>query len=292
MEEFYVYVYLDPRKIGIFCYDGLEFGYEPFYIGKGKKNRCNNGIKDKKKCLKASKIKSIINDGFYPIIMKLDINLTENEAFNKEIYYIKKIGRKNIESGPLTNMTDGGEGTSGRMDTEYDLKRKRNFRHKDSWKSILSKPVIQIKDGDIINEYNSIKEASEKTGIIKQNISSALTGRYKSAGGFQWKYKNESDRLQGHLKKEFKMPIHSESTKIKMSRSAKRGSEHHMKNKIGKDNPRSRKVKQKSLSGELIKVWDSLQDIKRGLGFTPSNICRCCKGEVKRIGGFLWEYLD
>ena len=46
------------------------------------------------------------------------------------------------------------------------------------------------------------------------------------------------------------------------------------------------------ISGELIKVWDSLQDIRRELGFTPSNICRCCKGEVKRIGGFLWEYAD
>ena len=292
MKEFYVYVYLDPRKVGIFCYEELKFGYEPFYIEKGKKNRWNNGIKDKRKCLKISKIKSIIDDGFYPIIMKLDINLTEHEAFNKEIDYIKKIGRKNIKSGPLTNMTDGGDGTSGRIDTLDDLQRKRNFRHKNSWKKILSKPVIQIKDGDAINEYNSIKEASEKTGIIKQNISSALTGRYKSAGGFQWKYKNESDKLQGHLKSVFKMPNHSESTRLKMSRSAKRGSEHHMKNKMGKNNPRSRKVKQKSLSGELIKVWDSFQDIRRELGFTPSNICRCCKGDVKRIGGFLWEYFD
>lgn len=61
-----------------------------FILEKVKKNRCNNGIKDKRKCLKISKIKSIIDDGFYPIIMKLDINLTEHEAFNKEIDYIKK----------------------------------------------------------------------------------------------------------------------------------------------------------------------------------------------------------
>lgn len=279
MESFYVYVYLDPRKPGLFKYNDLKFDFEPFYVGKGTKNRAYNGIRDKNKCLKVTKIRSILKSDNFPIIIKLYENITNEESFIREIETILKIGRIDNKTGPLTNMTDGGTGGTG-------------LKHKDSWKKILSKPVIQIKCDDVINEYNSIKEASEKTGIIKQNISSALTGRYKSAGGFQWKYKNKSDKLQGHLKKEFKMPIHSESTKLKMSRSAKRGDEHHMKNKIGKDNPRSRKVKQKSLSGELIKVWDSLQDIKRGLGFTPSNICRCCRGEVKRIGGFLWEYSD
>lgn len=279
MESFYVYVYLDPRKPGLFKYNDLKFDFEPFYVGKGTKNRAYSGIRDKNKCLKVTKIRSILKSDNFPIIIKLYENITNEESFIREIETILKIGRIDNKTGPLTNMTDGGTGGTG-------------LKHKDSWKKILSKPVIQIKCGDVINEYNSIKEASEKTGIIKQNISSALTGRYKSAGGFQWKYKNESDKLQGHLKKEFKMPIHSESTKLKMSRSAKRGDEHHMKNKIGKDNPRSRKVKQKSLSGGLIKVWDSLQDIKRELGFTPSNICRCCKGEVKRIGGFLWEYAD
>lgn len=292
MEDFYVYVYLDPTKIGNFSYDDLKFGYEPFYIGKGRKNRCNNGIKDKKICLKVNKIKSLINNGFYPIIMKLDINLLEKDAFIKEIYYIEKIGRKNIGSGPLTNMTDGGDGTSGRINTENDLMRKKNFRHKQEWKKILSKPVIQLKNNIVINEYNSVKEAAEKTGVIKQNISSALTGKYKTAGGFEWKYKNESDKLQGHLKEKSKMPSHSESTKLKMSLSAKRGNEHHMKNKMGKNNPRARKIKQKLISGEIIKIWDSFQDIKKDLGFTPSNICRCCKGDVKRIGGFLWEYAD
>lgn len=280
MDDFYVYIYLDPRKSGLFKYDfcDLIFEYEPFYVGKGRGNRINMGINESSKdYYKNRKIKSMIKDGYFPIALKIFENMSEEKAFDMESFIIKNIGREDLGLGPLCNLTDGGEGT---------------VNITPEWKKILSKPVIQIKCGDVINEYNSIKEASEKTGIIKQNISSALTGRYKSAGGFQWKYKNESDKLRGHLKKEFKMPIHSESTKLKMSRSAKRGDEHHMKNKIGKDNPRSRKVKQKSLSGELIKVWDSLQDIKRGLGFTPSNICRCCRGEVKRIGGFLWEYSD
>ena len=87
---------------------------------------------------------------------------------------------------------------------------------------ILCKPVIQMKDDAIVEEYGSVKDASEKTGIVKQNISSALRGKYRSAGGFKWMYKNETDRLQGHLKAEFKMPKHSKSTRLKMSISAKK----------------------------------------------------------------------
>jgi len=279
MNSFYVYVYLDPRKPGEYKYGEFIFDFEPFYVGKGTKNRCYSGIRDKKKSLKVSKISSILRSGNFPIIIKIYDNLNNLESFNKEVYAIEKIGRIDIGKGPLCNMTDGGTGGLG-------------LKHKEEWKKILSKPVIQLKDGIVISEYISVKSASEITGIIKQNISSALTGRYKTAGGFEWKYKNDSDKLQGHLKNNFKMPNHTEKTRMKMSLSAKRGKDHHMKKKIGKDNPRSRKIIQKELDGKIIKIWDSLQDIKRDLGFSPSNICRCCKGEVKRIGGFLWNYYN
>lgn len=293
MEEYYVYAYLDPQKIGLFEYGEFSFGYEPFYIGKGKGKRCYRGLRDKKNKIKKSRIEKIYFNQKEPIIIIIKSNLNETEAFHLEILLVESIGRIVLKNGPLTNLTDGGIGTRRRKDTKKDTVRKKNFKHSKEWKKTLSKGIIQYDlGGNILSEYNSIKEASEITGIIKQNISANLTGKYKSAGGFIWKYKDPSGSLQGHLKTSFKMPKHSEETKKKMSSSSKKGNDHHMSKKTGNLHPKSRKIIQKSLEGETIKIWDSMSDIKRELGFTPSNICRCCQGSVKRIGGFKWEYFS
>ena len=49
-------------------------------------------------------------------------------------------------------------------------------------------PVLQYsKDGEFIKEYESIKEAIEKTGVL--HISCVCRGERKTAGGYIWKYK-------------------------------------------------------------------------------------------------------
>lgn len=44
--------------------------------------------------------------------------------------------------------------------------------------------------GLVICIYNSLKEASEKTGINFQNISSCCLGNRKTAGGYIWRFEN------------------------------------------------------------------------------------------------------
>ena len=263
MNKFYVYVYLDPRKEGEYNYGGLCFNAEPFYVGKGSGYRCNVGIKDDKNYkskFKHNKIKSIFRSGFIPIIHKLYENLTEAETIRIEIDTIELIGKVNDGKGPLVNITNGGDGMSG-------------YKHKEEWKSKLSKPIIQYDlNYNFVNEYLSIKEASLQTGILKQNIGACINGRYKKSGGFIWKYKDPMYKLQGHLKSKFNMPKHKPETK----------------EKIGQSNLKS--IIQYDLNGHFIKEWKSIKDASVNLNILQSGISNCCLGVYRTSSGFIWRY--
>ena len=65
-------------------------------------------------------------------------------------------------------------------------------------KNKLIKPVVQLSiNGDFIKQYDSLKLASEETGIGHGIICACCKHpeRNKSAGGFRWMYKEEYDKL-------------------------------------------------------------------------------------------------
>lgn len=55
---------------------------------------------------------------------------------------------------------------------------------------------------------------------------------------------------------------------------------------------KSKKVAQKTVDGELIKIWDSAWEIQRTLGFCQVSISRCCRREKKGgcMYGYLWDF--
>ena len=58
----------------------------------------------------------------------------------------------------------------------------------------ISKPVVQLdKKGNFISEFESLREASRRTGIADGSICRCCNHKpgYKSAGGFIWIYKDE-----------------------------------------------------------------------------------------------------
>lgn len=60
-----------------------------------------------------------------------------------------------------------------------------------------TKRVMQYtKNGKYIQTYNSIIEASQKTGANDRHISCVCKGKRKTTGGFVWKYETPEDVLQ------------------------------------------------------------------------------------------------
>ncbi len=103
MEEYYVYVYIDPRN------------FEEFYYGKGKGNRKDAHKFDKGDSEKAKRIKAINKEGLEPIIKVVARNLTEKEAFLVEKTLIWKLGKT------LTNISSGHFADKFRPHNKYHL---------------------------------------------------------------------------------------------------------------------------------------------------------------------------
>lgn len=52
---------------------------------------------------------------------------------------------------------------------------------------------------------------------------------------------------------------------------------------------KSKPILQLSLTGDLIKEWDSTQECGRN-GFSQGNVSECCNGKRKSHKGFIWKY--
>ncbi|MCW0235268.1 MAG: NUMOD3 domain-containing DNA-binding protein [Ferrovibrio sp.] len=84
---------------------------EVFYVGKG------SGRRDITPKLKNPLFSNVVNKlkqlGFEPIVERIHEDLSESDAFEIERREIALRGRRDLGAGPLTNLTDGGEGMGG-----------------------------------------------------------------------------------------------------------------------------------------------------------------------------------
>lgn len=89
-----------------YVYEYLREDNSPYYIGKGTKDRAYKKQGHAVPLPPKDRIKIIAD------------NLSEQEAKDLEIELIAKYGRKDLGTGILRNMTNGGEGSSGRIATK------------------------------------------------------------------------------------------------------------------------------------------------------------------------------
>lgn len=130
----------------------------------------------------------------------------------REVYWIENLKAYDLEIG--YNMTFGGAGLPAteflkRKLRESQLGKKRTEEHKanqskaakDRFKNPeerkksgnkLRKTVIQSSiDGNRVNEFGSLREASRVTGIDCGHISKCCNGKRDQAGGYKWNFNQE-----------------------------------------------------------------------------------------------------
>ncbi len=128
MGNFYTYVLCDPRKPETSSYENFTFAFEPFYVGKGTKRRAwrhANAIKHGQVSDNPHRdrlIRKILKQGMEPVVVVISSSLSEEAAFQLEQNLIRVVGRSNTHQGPLTNLSEGGEGNAGYRWTETQRK--------------------------------------------------------------------------------------------------------------------------------------------------------------------------
>ena len=188
---------------------------EPFYIGIGGKEANKGGYYRANRVSNRNKIWNDIYKGCKQNI-QVDIVL-ESDSWEfikeKEKEFIALYGRKNNNTGALSNLTDGGDGSIGAVYTEERRKKQSealknsplNLKGKklpDWWKDKMresklgknnpmfgkkshqAKAVIDIVTGI---EYHSIMEAAKSTKYVFQTVAEMLKNESKNKTNLRFK---------------------------------------------------------------------------------------------------------
>lgn len=103
--------------------------------------------------------------------------------------------------------------------------------------------------GELVTNFQSLEEASISSGISKSSISHACVKDRKTCNGLTWNYTSTFDLKEDYRKK---------------------------------------KVIQYDLEGEILNVYDSIAEASKATETNKSSIAKCCRGERKKAGGFIW----
>jgi hypothetical protein len=115
-------------------------------------------------------------------------------------------------------------------------------------------PVFQFTtDGELLNKYTSIRQASQKTGILSSGIVGCCKGIYNSSGGFIWAYTNT-------------FPGYTPPQEAWNKRS----------------------IDCYSLDGRLISTYSSGIEAAQMTGVEMSGINKCVRGGIAQSGGYVW----
>lgn len=282
---------------------------EIFYIGIG----CSKNFKRAYEKYKRNNIWYKITNKTSFSVEILNENLSKEEASIMEINLIKEIGRIDLGTGTLSNMTNGGDGTnqfiftdeqrekisekmSGKNNHRYGKKQskevieKRISKLRGKEKSIETKSkqslssvesgqakttlVYKYSDGSFIGEYHSLSEACRKLDILKRNSHAVQVS------------KGERKQCCGYV-----FIYRNNSDKIEdviiIDKSHKKATPERIEKMRDKN---CKSILQMDYEGNIIKIWKSAREASRFLKISASHIGSVCKDSRKSAGGFKWKF--
>ena len=166
------------------------------------------------------------------IIEEIDYANSREELDEKEFYWIKNLDTRAPKG---YNIREGGEVGVMYLD-----------------KHPMSIKIINIETREV---YNSIKEASKKTGIDNSCIAKACKGKLETAGGYNWVY--YEDFLNGNYE-------------------------------INTPKGTTKKV----INLDTGKVFNSVVEASKYYNLNRHNIGGTCRGVNHTCGGYRWAYLS
>jgi len=177
----HVYIYYDPTR-----------GHSPFYVGKGKTlgvvYRHLNGKTHSKTI--SGRIQKIRKAGLEP---KVGVIIVDDDEIARliECELISLFGRANIGNGPLLNLTDGGDGESGRIVSEEVRQKiskankgKKHGPHSDEIRKRISDGIQKFNRTHkrMVSDETRKKLSSIRSGVPRPDVSKALKGKPKPPG--------------------------------------------------------------------------------------------------------------
>ncbi len=216
--KYYTYIYIRPDNNDV------------FYVGKGSGSRYRQHLKRARNPHLYAVIKHLENAGLKPIIKKILITSSEDEAYDLEKFLISFYGRKDLGTGTLVNKTEGGEACApSPEEAAKHSERMKKLKRTPTWSRAISESKKGTKTS--INNtvakpimvnyrvYPTVKEAALGEKTSERTLSMYLK-QYKRCGWPDgWKYLTKSEYYDclNDSQNEINLPLFGESLPSKVS---------------------------------------------------------------------------
>ena len=232
------------------------------------------------------------NDWEHQIIAS---NLTKYEAEQLEIKMIALYKTNCYKYRDPTygyNMTDGGEGNSGRTLSKETRQKIRIARIGKKASEETRKKLSVAHKGRKVSEETRKKISISKLGEknywygknipeeTKKKLSIALSGDKNPMYGKQ-RSKEIIDKMQAGRRKKWEDEAFREELSKKYSQMY-----------TGKNNPKAHPVVQLTKDNLFIRHWDYILEASSYIGVSESCIRACCTGKQQSSGGYKWMYKE